>query len=129
MTTRYDAIVIGTGQSGPSLAGALAAQLGILALIVVATIVIEKRRHGRLSHGGAGLAERGGGSGFRARLWRGPWPLLIGGVVLALLNAATLALAGHGAFFDGWSGCGSACPDADAGPGDRDIFAEPPPTV
>jgi uncharacterized protein len=77
------------------LAGALAAQLGIFALIVAVTIVIEKRRHGRLSHGGAGLPANGGGSGFGARLWRGPWPLLIGGVVLALLNAVTLALAGH----------------------------------
>lgn len=77
------------------LAGALTAQLGVFALIVVVTIVVEKRRHGRLSHGGAGLPTNGGGSGFRARIWRGPWPLLIGGVVLALLNAVTLALAGH----------------------------------
>ncbi len=76
------------------LPGALATQLGIFALIVVATIVVEKRRHGRLSHGSAGLTAQGGGSGFGARIWRGPWPLLIGGIVLALLNAATLALSG-----------------------------------
>lgn len=29
------------------------------------------------------------------RLWRGPWPLLAGAVMLAVLNAATLVLAGH----------------------------------
>jgi uncharacterized membrane protein YedE/YeeE len=77
------------------LPGALAAQLGLLALIAAVTIVVEKRRHGRLSHGGAGLPGTGGGTGLAARMWRGPWPLLIGAVALALLNAATLALAGH----------------------------------
>ena len=77
------------------LPGALATQLGLFALIAAATAVVEKRRHGRLSHGGAGLPANGGGRGFCARMWRGPWPLLIGGVVLALLNVATLALAGH----------------------------------
>jgi uncharacterized membrane protein YedE/YeeE len=75
--------------------GAMAAQLGAFALIALATIVVERRRHGRLDHGGAGLAGAGGGTGFAARLWRGPWPLLIGGVALALLNVVTLALAGH----------------------------------
>lgn len=77
------------------LTGALAAQLGAFALIAVATMVVEKQRHGRLDHGGAGLASTGGGTGFAARLWRGPWPLLIGAVALALLNGVTLALAGH----------------------------------
>ncbi|WP_291993654.1 YeeE/YedE family protein [Candidatus Accumulibacter sp. ACC003] len=28
-------------------------------------------------------------------LWRGPWPLLVGGLLLALFNLATLLLAGH----------------------------------
>jgi len=77
------------------LPGALALQLALFALIAAATVVVERRRHGRLSHGGAGLPGNSGGRGFSARLWRGPWPLLMGGVALALLNVATLALAGH----------------------------------
>jgi uncharacterized membrane protein YedE/YeeE len=77
------------------LSAALATQLGAFALIAAVTMVVEKRRHGRLDHGGAGLAGPGGGTGFTARLWRGPWPLLIGAIALALLNVATLALAGH----------------------------------
>ena len=76
------------------LPAALAVQLGLFALIAGGTVVVEKRRHGRLSHGGAGLPGYGG-RGLEARIWRGPWPLLIGGIALALLNAATLALAGH----------------------------------
>ncbi|MBT0959587.1 YeeE/YedE family protein [Denitromonas iodatirespirans] len=31
----------------------------------------------------------------RHRVWQGPWPLAAGAVLLALLNVATLALAGH----------------------------------
>ena len=41
--------------------------------------------------GSGGRAERGG---WR-RLLQGPWPLLWGAVLLALLNVATLGLAGH----------------------------------
>ena len=72
------------------LAGALVAQLGILALIALATVAVERRRHGSLRHGGSAPA----GKGTR-RLLQGPWPLLWGAVLLALLNAAVLALAGH----------------------------------
>ncbi len=72
------------------LSGALAAQLAAFALIALATVVIERRRHGRLDHG------RGepGRHGWR-RLLHGPWPLVWGAVLLALLNLATLALSGR----------------------------------
>jgi uncharacterized membrane protein YedE/YeeE len=69
---------------------ALALQLGLLAAIAAITIVIERRRHGRLERDTAASQ----GPGWR-RLWQGPWPLLAGAAVLALLNFATLALAGH----------------------------------
>jgi uncharacterized membrane protein YedE/YeeE len=76
------------------LAGALSAQMAAFALIALATVAIERRRHGRLDHG-----PRDGRRGVRrvgwSRLLQGPWPLLWGAVLLALLNAATLGLAGH----------------------------------
>ncbi|MCB4822613.1 YeeE/YedE family protein [Roseicella aerolata] len=68
---------------------ALALNLGLFALIAGLTVVLERRRHGRLV--GAGPAPRAG----LARFLRGPWPLLAGAVALALLNFATLALAGR----------------------------------
>ena len=67
---------------------ALALQLGLFALIALATVVIERRRHGGLEP----IARPGEGA---ARFLQGPWPLLWGGLLLALLNVATLALAGH----------------------------------
>ena len=72
------------------LAGALSAQLGAFTLIARATVAIERRRHGRLDHG----LHNAGRLGLR-RLLQGPWPLLWGAVLLALLNVATLGLAGH----------------------------------
>ena len=75
------------------LAPALVLQLGLFALLALVTAVWERRRHGRLDHGVvAGLHD--GEHGWR-RLLQGPWPLLWGAVLLALLNVATLALAGH----------------------------------
>lgn len=71
------------------LAGALVLQLGLFALIAGLSVVIERRRHGRLEEAAAG-----GPAGWR-RLLQGPWPMLWGAVLLALLNAATLGLAGH----------------------------------
>lgn len=70
--------------------GALALQGTVFAAIALATIVIERRRHGRLIQSQAAPIQ-----GWR-RVLQGPWPLVIGGVALALLNAATLLLAGHG---------------------------------
>ncbi|MCB8819527.1 YeeE/YedE family protein [Microvirga rosea] len=67
----------------------LAIQLAVFAAIAIVTIVFERRRHGRLVT--AGAAPRTG----LARFLRGPWPLVAGAVALALLNFATLALAGR----------------------------------
>ncbi|HEY1858627.1 YeeE/YedE family protein [Acidocella sp.] len=67
---------------------ALLANLLAFAVIAAATVVLERRRHGRLvqapsPHAGA------------ARLFRGPWPILGGAVALAVLNFATLVLSGR----------------------------------
>ncbi|OXY83367.1 YeeE/YedE family protein [Oceanimonas doudoroffii] len=68
---------------------ALVLNLAVFALIAGATVVMEKRRHGGLEAKAAG-AHQG-----LARLLKGPWPLIWGAVALALLNYATLALAGR----------------------------------
>ena len=83
---------LGTISLGRALgwSGALALQLGLFALIAVASVLIERRRHGALEPI-ASLAP----PGSRSRLLIGPWPLVWGAVLLALLNLATLALAGH----------------------------------
>jgi hypothetical protein len=61
----------------------------VFALIAAVTVVFEKRRHGRLI--AADPSPRTGLS----RFLRGPWPLVAGAVALALLNFATLYLAGR----------------------------------
>ncbi len=63
-------------------------QLTLFALIVAATWWVERRR------GGVRPLAVPPVRGWR-RLVQGPWPLLAGGVALAVLNALTLALAGH----------------------------------
>lgn len=68
---------------------ALLASLSVFGLIAGLTMVMEKRRHGQLQ---APLASQHQGLG---RFLRGPWPLLWGAIALALLNYATLALAGR----------------------------------
>jgi len=68
---------------------ALAVQLAVFAAIAAVTVVLEKRRHGRLV--GADPSPRQG----LARFLRGPWPLVAGAVALALLNFLTLYLAGR----------------------------------
>lgn len=68
---------------------ALAASLSAFALIAIVSVVLERRRHGRL--GQATPSTRRGWS----RFVHGPWPLVAGAVALALLNYATLALAGR----------------------------------
>ncbi|NYT61129.1 YeeE/YedE family protein [Alcaligenaceae bacterium] len=67
---------------------ALFANLLVFALIAGATIVLEKRRHGRLISNATGTSRP-------ASLLRGPWPLVWGSVALVALNFATLALAGR----------------------------------
>jgi uncharacterized membrane protein YedE/YeeE len=71
------------------LLGALGLQLGLFALIAGLSVAVERRRHGRLEETMAG-----GPAGWR-RFLQGPWPMVWGAVLLALLNVATLGLAGH----------------------------------
>ncbi|MDN3518370.1 YeeE/YedE family protein [Aquisalimonas lutea] len=71
------------------LGGGLALSLALFAGIYGLTVAIEKRRHGALEKAPAG--ERAGWQ----RFLRGPWPLIWGAVGLAVLNFATLALAGR----------------------------------
>ncbi len=101
-----DAVVLGEALGWPT---AVAAQLAVLALIAAATWAIERwRRTRRLESGpiptararprSPGTRERGAGSRITelgSCLLRGPWPMLVGGVALAVLNLLTLALAGH----------------------------------
>ena len=68
---------------------ALAVNLAVFALIAWVTVVLERRRHGRLVPVAA-PARTG-----LPRLLRGPWPMIAGAVALAVLNFATLALAGR----------------------------------
>jgi uncharacterized membrane protein YedE/YeeE len=68
---------------------ALLISLALFATIAWVTVRLEKRRHGDLEP--AVTSEH---VGVR-RFLRGPWPLVWGAVALALLNYATLALAGR----------------------------------
>ena len=68
---------------------ALAAQLALLAAIAAFTLWVERRRRPAAAASGTS-----GPSGWR-RLVSGPWPLLWGAVLLAVLNAVTLVSAGH----------------------------------
>ncbi|MEJ0069890.1 MAG: YeeE/YedE family protein [Pseudomonadota bacterium] len=71
------------------LAPALLLNLAVFAAIAGATVLLERRRHGRLLPANAGTA-----IGWRRAL-QGPWPLIAGALALALLNFATLSLAGR----------------------------------
>ena len=68
---------------------ALAATIAALAVVALVTALIEKRAHGDLENEPA--PARPGWSW----IWRGPWPLVGAGLLLAVLNIATLLLAGH----------------------------------
>jgi uncharacterized membrane protein YedE/YeeE len=73
-------------------AGGLALQLAIFAALYGAALLVERRRHGAVEPmATADLVPRA----LLARLAQGPWPLLWGGVALALLNLATLLIAGR----------------------------------
>jgi len=67
--------------------GALALSLAIFGAIFVTTVVVERRRFGALVE--SPLPSRG------ARWLRGPWPLVAGATGLALVNLATLLIAGR----------------------------------
>lgn len=68
---------------------ALLVNLVIFGVIAAVTVRLEKARHGQLEEG-VSTEHRG-----LRRFLRGPWPLIWGAVGLALLNYATLALAGR----------------------------------
>jgi uncharacterized protein len=67
--------------------GALAASLLAFGAIFVVTVVVERRRFGRLVDSTPAA---------RPHQWlRGPWPLVVGAIGLMLVNVATLLLAGR----------------------------------
>ena len=68
---------------------ALLLSLAVFAVIAAVTVSLEKGRHGTLEEGVSSEHQ-----GLR-RFLRGPWPLVWGAIGLALLNYATLALAGR----------------------------------
>jgi uncharacterized membrane protein YedE/YeeE len=70
------------------LAPALALNWIVFALIAALTVVVEKRRHGKLVEP---QLRRTTGS----RWLHGQWPLVAGALALVVLNFATLALSGH----------------------------------
>ncbi|MDQ9009470.1 YeeE/YedE family protein [Acinetobacter gerneri] len=61
----------------------------LFAVIAAITVVLEKKRHGSLESE-TKTAQHG-----LKRFLQGPWPLVWGGIILTLLNFATLALAGR----------------------------------
>ncbi|WP_407638441.1 YeeE/YedE family protein [Bacillus alveayuensis] len=63
-------------------------QLLMLALVYYVTVVIEKRRHGKLIS-----ADTANHHGWKA-IYKGPWPLVLGGVILAVVNALILMIQG-----------------------------------
>ncbi|BCB59888.1 hypothetical protein HaloA020_05890 [Halomonas sp. A020] len=69
--------------------GGIGISLVLFAAIAAFTVMMEKRRHGHLEQ--APVVDKPGSK----RWLSGPWPLVAGAVALALLNFATLALAGR----------------------------------
>jgi uncharacterized membrane protein YedE/YeeE len=70
------------------LAPALLLNWAVFALIAFITVVVEKRRHGRLVPPELRTSSA-------ARWLHGPWPMVAGALALVLLNFATLALSGR----------------------------------
>jgi hypothetical protein len=68
---------------------AIAVTIAGLALVALVTALIEKRVHGNIE------AEPAPARPGWTWILRGPWPLVGAGLMLALLNVATLLLAGH----------------------------------
>ena len=71
------------------LAAGIAATLAALGLVALITLVVERRAHGDIEREPA--PARPGWTW----VWRGPWPLVGAGLLLALFNIATLLTAGH----------------------------------
>ena len=68
----------------------LAVQLAAIGLLALGAIALERRRHGDHEP-----LVWGAGTDWRAHLLHGGWPLAWGALALALLNLATLLIAGH----------------------------------
>lgn len=68
---------------------AIILSLAGLGLVALVTIAVERRAHGKLE---VDLGPRRPGWAW---VLKGPWPLVGAGLVLALLNVATLLIAGH----------------------------------
>ena len=75
--------------AGLGLAGGIAATLAGLGLVALITALIERRAHGDIEREPA--PARPGWTW----IWRGPWPLVGAGLLLAVLNVATMLVAGH----------------------------------
>jgi uncharacterized membrane protein YedE/YeeE len=79
--------------------GALATTLALCGLVAAATLLVERRRQGVAQAAPVSSPRAPSAPPSAARGWRrvveGPWPLLAGAVGLALVNCATLALAGR----------------------------------
>jgi hypothetical protein len=70
---------------------AIAINLALFAVIAWLTVVLEKRRHGALASTSSKSSAH-----HSAPTWLvGPWPMWVGAIALAVLNFATLALAGR----------------------------------
>ncbi len=82
---------IGTVSIGAELGTgfAIAVTIAGLALVALVTALIEKRAHGNIE------AEPAPARPGWTWIVRGPWPLVGAGLLLAILNVATLLLAGH----------------------------------
>ena len=72
------------------LGGALAVQFGVLIAIAAASWLLERARRDRAAMPSAAVK-----ASWPRRMLQGPWPLVWGAVALAVLNGATLYLAGH----------------------------------
>lgn len=68
---------------------ALLLNIILFSIIAFTTVYFEKKRHGALE-----IEAQPSQQGWK-RFLRGPWPLVWGGIILTLLNFATLALAGR----------------------------------
>ncbi|MGB0468214.1 MAG: YeeE/YedE family protein [Pontibacterium sp.] len=69
---------------------AIVMNLAVFAGIAALTLWLEKRQHGQVEKD-----DEGTGLSLTRRLLRGPWPFIWGGISLAVLNFATLALIGN----------------------------------